>query len=123
MARRLRIAGLLAVMMVGLVFLYVTTFPPARTDMLIASDGTRVRALYVQDTDGRVLWKISNTTGEFAPVLGAIRYGDTPSAFRQEIPPSGTPRPFVDGEHLEVHLVTEREHFGEGGRARGARSF
>jgi hypothetical protein len=109
---------LAAVCGIGMLF-----WRPSTSNMLMATDGTRVQELRIEDAADQIIWKIRSAQGRSAAELGSVAYGAVPSGFQQDVPSSGRPRAFVDGECLTIHIVTERMFIGRGGQARGVASF
>jgi hypothetical protein len=79
-------------------------------------------SLKVLDGTGRVLWGLqwpeSPARGVTAPLL-EVRYGIVPQGGVQDAPPSGSPRPFVVGEAIEIRAEAPRHSFTAKGFARG----
>jgi hypothetical protein len=112
-----------AILLGALYLLRLSYWPSGSVNMLVATDGTRIRRLQVEDADDRVLWHISSSTGRLAGDLGVLRYGVVPSGFTQEVPPRGDPRSFKTDEVLSIYVFTERNSLGASGRARGPDTF
>jgi hypothetical protein len=114
----------LTVILLGLLYLLrLSYWPPGSVNMLVATDGTRIRGIQVEDNVDGVLWRITSDTGRLAGDLGVVTYGVVPESFAQEIPASGVPRPFILDEGLTIRVFTERMHLASRGRARGPESF
>ena len=77
-----------------------------------------VRLIQVEETKGRILWRVRSPLGRAAATLGVVRYGVVPPGFAQEIPVAGVPRPFLTDELLTIHVVSEQMDMAEGGRAK-----
>jgi hypothetical protein len=96
-------------------------WPTGSSNMFVVTDGTPVQAVIVCTNEGEVLWRIVATgTG---PEPKAIPYGEVPPGFRQEVPSQGAPRPFVENELLDVHVLSKTADMADGGRATGPREF
>jgi hypothetical protein len=96
-------------------------WPAGSSNMFVTTDGAPVQAVIVCTNKGEILWRVGATGGELQPK--AIPYGEVPPGFRQEVPPTGAPRPFVKNEPLEVHVLSKTSDMGAGGRATGPRAF
>ena len=78
--------------------------------------------LQVLDGSSRVLWGLrSNGAPESLslPALTEVRYGVVPLGLVQEVPSSGSPRPFVTGEAIEITVEAPRHSLTAKGYARG----
>lgn len=122
---RLRLRPFTVVLMLvlgGMVFLFKRAYwPSGSKNMLVASDGTPVEEVLVC-SGAEVLWRIV-AVPRGVPGLKHVPYGALPDGFAQHTPPRGTPRPFRDGEQLEVHVLTASHDMAEGGRATGPGEF
>ncbi len=90
--------------------------------MFVVTDGTPIQAVVVCSDKGEILWRIVSS-GSGRPDPKAIPYGEVPPGFRQEVPHQGSPREFVKGEVLQVHVLSETRNMGDRGRATGPREF
>jgi hypothetical protein len=122
---RFRLRPLTVVLMLvlgGAVFLLKQAYwPTGSKNMLVASDGTAVEAVFVCSS-AEVLWRIV-AVPRGVPGLERVPYGTVPDGFAQHTPSWGSPRPFRDGEQLEVHVLTASHDMAEGGRATGPGEF
>ena len=103
-------------------------FPQGSDNMLVATDGTPVLAIVVTsgagpNGPGETIWRICSPTGRSAEDLGYVPYGSVPAGFRQEIPASGPPRAFLEGERLDVHVLSATMDVADGGQAGGPQEF
>ena len=91
-------------------------------NMFVATDNTAIEAIVVCSDSGEVLWRIVASPH---PVEGLHRvpYGDVPAGFNQQVPSTGPPRPFKQGEPLQVHVLSGTRDMGDGGHATGPREF
>ena len=90
--------------------------------MFVVTDSTPIQAVVVCTDKGEILWRIVSS-GNGRPDPKAIPYGQVPPGFRQEVPRQGTPRVFVKGESLQVHVLSKTRDMGDLGRATGPRQF
>jgi hypothetical protein len=90
-------------------------------NMFVATDTAAIEAIVVCSDSGEVLWRIVASP----PVEGLQRvpYGDVPDGFKQQVPTAGSPRPFKQGEPLQVHVLSGTRDMGDGGHATGPREF
>ena len=116
-------AVIVSLLVVGAIFLLWLYWPLGSPNMLVASDGTRIRVIQVENQVGYVLWRVTSPVGRMAEEIGVVRYGAVPSGFRQEVPVTGSPRPFVVDEVVEVHVISEHTDMAGRGHARGPASF
>jgi hypothetical protein len=96
-------------------------WPTGSSNMFVVTDGTPIQAVIVCTGKGEILWRIVSTGA--GPEPKAIPYGEVPPGFRQEVPRQGFPRPFVENEPLEVHVLSKTRDMGDGGRATGPNRF
>jgi hypothetical protein len=76
----------------------------------------------VLDGTGHVLWGLKwpdAPAGSVTAPLLEVRYGVVPPGSAQDTPPSGSPRPFVAGEAIEIRAEAPRHSFTAKGFARG----
>jgi hypothetical protein len=79
-----------------------------------------VRVFQVSDGKG-LLWKI---TAQHAVMLQQLEYGNIPTGFLQEYPPSQLrARPFIKGERLVTYTATDRRYVRHQGDATGVDAF
>jgi hypothetical protein len=114
---------LLAILIGAAYLLQQSYWPTGSPNMLVSVDGTLVRLIQVEETKGRILWRVRSPLGRAAATLGVVRYGAVPPGFAQEIPVAGVPRPFLTDELLTIHVVSEQMDMAEGGRARSPNTF
>ena len=62
------------------------------------------------DPKNHILWKIAPADGRFVPIesIPTITYGQVPQTWKQQIPESGPPPPFLDGYVYYIGVVPER---------------
>lgn len=97
-------------------------WPEGSDNMFVVTDGTPIQSVVVCTDKGEILWRIVSS-GDGRPDPRTIPYGEVPSGFRQEVPNQGTPREFVKGEVLQVHVLSKTRDMGDVGRATGPREF
>lgn len=120
--RRVRLVVLGLLLLASLAFAAFFLWPRGSDNMYVATDGTPVAAIVVCSNTGEVLWRI--VASSQTPTLGnEVKYGQVPDGYRQEWPTHGSPRPFRDGEYLQVHVLSATWDMGDAGYASGTREF
>ena len=70
----------------------------------VFSSPSPLESLQISDAGGQPLWRIVALSDPRA--IGEVRYGAVPQGYRQEVPPSGSPRLFRLGEPLKLDAKT-----------------